>query len=344
MCVREAEEKTVVAGGIFDGHGIHGSQSWGQDIAEAASRAICQGAAEWGLDDAANDDSSKLAVVFEEFQRRHEAHYDKQITTTVDLERQKFQEANGFSPGPRTLPAEGGTTATVVVVHGDSLHAAWVGDSRAVLCREEEAEDGKGALSAVALTLDHNVAGNAAERGRCETAGGMILGKFVGSSCADGMLQVTRSLGDRAHHEANVVLSTPETLSLRITDDDAFVVVASDGIWENLPQKDVVKLIHDAIAAAPPNCASKQKKALEDGVCRVLDKVHDAVRQQGLKSDDCSLLVLVLDRVKPYLKYKEAPIRGGSIAPRLRPLVSAVAKPAPDEAHSTAGVSDVPHR
>lgn len=43
VCVREdGDAKSIMAAGVFDGHGISGSQTWGSDIAEAAAKAICR--------------------------------------------------------------------------------------------------------------------------------------------------------------------------------------------------------------------------------------------------------------------------------------------------------------
>ncbi|KAJ8603859.1 hypothetical protein CTAYLR_000323 [Chrysophaeum taylorii] len=287
FCVRERDGEAVVAAGIFDGHGIAGTETWGHEIAEAAAKHVVLGAVAWRASD---DSTAGLEKLFENFQRRHEQTYDEQIAKRVEAERLKFEQENGFSSGPRSLPAEGGTTATVVVVRGDEIVAAWVGDSRAVLCR---VDDGK--LQAVPLTVDHNVGANAEERDRCEAAGGMILGRFVGAPSADGMLQVTRSLGDRAHHEGNVVLSKPEIATFKIDPRDSFIVVASDGIWESLPQLQVLTVLHRALAASGKS-SKDQQRALETGVEKLFDKARDNVRKNNLKQDDCSVVVLVFRR------------------------------------------------
>ncbi|KAH8059911.1 hypothetical protein JL720_13721 [Aureococcus anophagefferens] len=99
-----------------------------------------------------------------------------------------FEAAHGFAP-PKLLPPEGGSTATVLRVEGSTLTAAWVGDSRAALARR----DG----GAEALTSDHNAENSESERDRVEAAGGTIAA-HAGADGAEGLLQVTRSLGDRA--------------------------------------------------------------------------------------------------------------------------------------------------
>ena len=102
------------------------------------------------------------------------------------------------------------------------LTVKWVGDSRCVIQRR----DG----SVHALTTDHAAATHREEGLRIEKAGGAVEGAYVAAPRAEGLLQVTRSLGDRAHHLDDVVLATPEVVSVSV-EDAAFAVVATDGVW-----------------------------------------------------------------------------------------------------------------
>lgn len=276
-------DRTIVAGGIFDGHGIAGSESWGRAVAERAAKQVVRGAVEWRL-----GRKPSLSSVFRAFQDRHEKAYDDQIAAEVDRARDEFEKAQGYSAGPRTLPAEGGTTATVVVVDGDELTAAWVGDSRAVLA--SFCDGGK--VEGTALTDDHNVSSSQVERERCEAAGGMILGNFVGAPNADGMLQVTRSLGDRAHHD--IVSAEPELRTHTISKRDYFVLIASDGIWEVLPQDTIISIVADALRHKKnsPNAAS-------DAITELRATAQDAIIRYGRKCDDCSAVLLVFGDDRP---------------------------------------------
>lgn len=282
VCV---SEDGVIAAGIFDGHGTAGRASWGAEVAQSAARTICRGAMRWAAN--GDEDMSKLEDIFMDFQRKHEEQYDKTVGKEVEEARRRFVAEHGFSPGLRALPAEGGSTATVVTIKGDTLCAAWVGDSRAVLCRENE-EEGSGSLVAVALTTDHNVATNKEECQRCEEAGGyFVMGRFVGSNFADGMLQVTRSLGDRPHHYGSILISQPEIRTLKLTPQDAFLVVASDGIWETIPEMEVLTIIHSAISRTGDVQAAADE---------VIQRCREDVDKYGLKKDDCSMVVLTFHR------------------------------------------------
>jgi protein phosphatase 2C len=48
-----------------------------------------------------------------------------------------------------------------------------------------------------------------------------------------GMLQCTRSIGDRDLHHYGVI-ATPEVLSLPRSDEQTFLVLATDGLWDVL--------------------------------------------------------------------------------------------------------------
>ena len=57
---------------------------------------------------------------------------------------------------------------------------------------------------------------------------------------------MTRSLGDRAHHLDDVVLATPEVVSVSV-EDAAFAVVATDGVWALWTIPAAVVAVADAI-------------------------------------------------------------------------------------------------
>ena len=53
-------------------------------------------------------------------------------------------------------------------------------------------------------------------------------------------LAMTRSMGDKVGAQAGVI-AEPELLEFKITPEDRFIVVASDGVWEYLSNEDVCK-------------------------------------------------------------------------------------------------------
>lgn len=97
------------------------------------------------------------------------------------------------------------------------LYSANAGDARGVLCR---------AGKAVRLTYDHK-GSDKQEAKRITDAGG-----FVMSGRVNGVLAVTRSLGDSSMKE--FVVGAPYTTETELCDDDEFLILACDGVSDDL--------------------------------------------------------------------------------------------------------------
>lgn len=93
------------------------------------------------------------------------------------------------------------------------LYCANAGDARGVLCR-----NGK----AVRLTYDHK-GSDRQEAKRITDAGGFVL-----SGRVNGVLAVTRSLGDSSMKE--FVVGAPYTTETELCDEDEFLILACDGV------------------------------------------------------------------------------------------------------------------
>ncbi|PNW75498.1 hypothetical protein CHLRE_12g529150v5 [Chlamydomonas reinhardtii] len=124
-----------------------------------------------------------------------------------------------------------GCTAVTAVLVGQRLLVANVGDSRAVLSR-----GGK----AVALSVDHkpNVK---EERSRIESAGGVVV--WAGTWRVGGVLAVSRAFGDRPLKR--YVCATPALADERLTSEDEFLLLASDGLWDVMTNQEAVTLVRE---------------------------------------------------------------------------------------------------
>jgi protein phosphatase PTC2/3 len=134
-----------------------------------------------------------------------------------------------------------GCTACVVLITPAKIFTANAGDSRAVLSR-------KG--SAVPLSFDHKPT-NDSERRRILAAGGEIINGRI-----NGGLNLSRSLGDfnfkrqknRTYDEQFVICRPDVTEILRVPEDDEFIIIGCDGIWEKFvkdSQLMITKLVND---------------------------------------------------------------------------------------------------
>lgn len=139
-----------------------------------------------------------------------------------------------------------GSTCCLCYLDGSRAYVANVGDSRAVGARLKPG----GYHEAVPLSHDHNTANmkeveavrqRAGERDavRCDPSE-----KREGTMRVDGVLMVTRALGDTAL-KPKFLTPAPEVLSMAISAGD-FIVIASDGIWDILSSQEALRAAHKA--------------------------------------------------------------------------------------------------
>lgn len=135
-----------------------------------------------------------------------------------------------------------GCTATVNLITGDGrIFCANAGDSRTVL-------GVKG--SAKPLSFDHKPQ-NEEEKARICAAGG-----FVDFGRVNGNLALSRAIGDFEFKknkdlpaEQQIVTADPDVTEHQISDDDEFLVVACDGIWDCKSSQAVVEFVRRGIVA-----------------------------------------------------------------------------------------------
>ncbi|CDK28627.1 unnamed protein product [Kuraishia capsulata CBS 1993] len=121
--------------------------------------------------------------------------------------------------------------------HKRMLYTANVGDARLVLSR-----NGK----AVRLSYDHK-GSDPVESYRISKAGGVVIKGRV-----NGILAVTRSLGDK--YMKNLVIGNPYTTATEITEEDEFLIIACDGLWDVCSDQKAVDLVRKV---KNPQTASK---------------------------------------------------------------------------------------
>jgi protein phosphatase 1L len=123
-----------------------------------------------------------------------------------------------------------GTTACVCYVTADTLFAASVGDSRAIVVKHD------GAFAR--LTHDHKPT-DATEAAAVEERGGFIVRERVG-----GQLAMTRALGDRPL--APFLSHEPDIVHVPL-DDIALVLLMCDGITDVLTDGEIVGIVRSAV-------------------------------------------------------------------------------------------------
>jgi len=160
------------------------------------------------------------------------------------------QYVSKLSGGSKQTWASSGTTACAALLYGPDeacklcILIANLGDSRAVLGRT----DG----TAVRLSEDHKP-DLASERHRIEKAGGSVA-KVKGRSRVllqgarakvVGGLSFSRSFGDLTFKVPTEIVSPVPDITVRALDldRDAFVILGTDGIWDNVSDADAVRTV-----------------------------------------------------------------------------------------------------
>lgn len=133
-----------------------------------------------------------------------------------------------------------GTTAVCAFISSTNIIIANCGDSRAVLCNS-----GKPIIS----TRDHKPI-LPDERERIKAAGGSVMVQRV-----NGSLAVSRALGDYEYKNVNgrgqceqLVSPEPEILLYnRDINNDEFLILACDGIWDVMSNEDICDLVYSRL-------------------------------------------------------------------------------------------------
>ncbi|KAF5745880.1 putative protein phosphatase-2c [Tripterygium wilfordii] len=179
-----------------------------------------------------------------------------------------------------------GTTAVTLVKQGQYLVVGNVGDSRAVLGTREKDDS----LIAIQLTVDlkPNLPAEAERIRRCRGRVFALLDEpevarvWLPNNDSPG-LAMARAFGDFCLKDFGLI-SVPEISYRRLTEKDEFIVLASDGIWDVLTNKEVV----DIVASAPAR--SSAARALVESAVRAW-----RYKYPTSKVDDCAVVCLFLD-------------------------------------------------
>ncbi|CAI9090876.1 OLC1v1025747C1 [Oldenlandia corymbosa var. corymbosa] len=193
-----------------------------------------------------------------------------------------------------------GTTAVTLVKQGQDLVIGNVGDSRAILATR----DGDNSLTAIQLTIDlkPNLPAEAERIRKCKGRVFALQDEpevarvWLPNNDSPG-LAMARAFGDFCLKDFGLI-SVPDISYRRLTEKDEFIVLATDGVWDVLSNKEVV----DIVASAPAR-SSAARKLVESAVRAWRSKYPTS------KVDDCAVVCLFLDSNKNNLystaKYKE---------------------------------------
>ena len=178
-----------------------------------------------------------------------------------------------------------GSTLICTLIIGNIICCANIGDSRAVLGRKEKS------WKAVNLSTDQKPS-RSDEAQRIIETGGRVVSFEEGSPLRVWFkydnspgLAMTRSIGDKASKKIGVIC-TPEIMNLKIKNSDKFIILASDGLWDQISSDKAVEIVSKAWGKGKPEacCEKLIKKSV-----RKWQKTSDSI-------DDITIIVIFLRR------------------------------------------------
>ncbi|XP_042989516.1 probable protein phosphatase 2C 10 isoform X2 [Carya illinoinensis] len=134
----------------------------------------------------------------------------------------------------------GSTAVTAILINGQKLWIANVGDSRAVLSRGGQA---------VQMTIDHEPN---TERGSIENKGGFVSNMPGDVPRVNGQLAVSRAFGDKSLKSH--LRSDPDVQNATVENTE-ILILASDGLWKVMANQEAVDI---ARKIKNPQKAAKQ--------------------------------------------------------------------------------------
>ncbi|CAJ1973631.1 unnamed protein product [Sphenostylis stenocarpa] len=186
-----------------------------------------------------------------------------------------------FEEGPHSDFAgpTSGSTACVAVIRNNQLVVANAGDSRCVISRKGQAYN---------LSRDHKP-DLEIEKERILKAGG-----FIHAGRVNGSLNLARAIGDMEFKqnkflpaEKQILTANPDINTVELCDEDEFVVLACDGIWDCMSSQQLVDFIHEQLHSETKLSA----------VCeRVLDQCLAPSTASGEGCDNMTMIVVQLKR------------------------------------------------
>ncbi|KAL3631576.1 hypothetical protein CASFOL_024560 [Castilleja foliolosa] len=179
-----------------------------------------------------------------------------------------------------------GSTAVTLVKQGSNLFMGNIGDSRAIL----GSKDSNDSIVAIQLTVDlkPDLPREAERIKRCKGRVFALQDEpevsrvWLPFDDAPG-LAMARAFGDFCLKEYGVI-SIPEFSRRTLSDQDKFIVLASDGVWDVLSNEEVVEIVsstptRSSAARIVVDCAAREWKS----------------KYPTSKMDDCAVVCLFLD-------------------------------------------------
>lgn len=227
--------------GLYDGHG-------GKQVADFAAQHIHQ----------------NILAALKDFSKN--LPHDPDIAMYPALEEGFLKTNQDLDGAPFNIRGQG-CTAIVAVIKERKIYVANIGDSRAIV-----GSNGR----AIALSSDHKP-DRPDEKRRIERLGGSVIVRGVPR--VNGQLAISRALGDKALHP--YVIANPEIRHHQLTDNDDFLIIACDGVWDVIDNQTAVTIV------------KKSLDIVKDDVQKAADVLKNEALRRG-STDNVSVMIINL--------------------------------------------------
>ncbi|KAK9523225.1 hypothetical protein VZT92_019631 [Zoarces viviparus] len=175
-----------------------------------------------------------------------------------------------------------GTTGVAVLIQGQQLSVAWLGDSQAILVREGQA---------ITLMEPHKP-DREDEKQRIEELGGCVT--FMGCWRVNGTYAVSRAIGD--FDQKPYVSGDADCSTTQLLGDEDYVLLACDGFFDAVKPSEVPQLVLDALhqSVEPEGGRDAPLEQSEDAVgLRVAQRLVSHAKAAG-SSDNITVMLVFL--------------------------------------------------
>jgi serine/threonine protein phosphatase PrpC len=273
------DEYKIANGGrfaaVFDGHGGNGvSRALRERLFDTYGDLLCR--KHWEeLDETANRGSRTPS-----------------ISSHVAALRGAFAQVNDEVMAQHNLENQGSTAVAVVTHISETGHrtllSANVGDSRAILSRKGRAME---------LTRDHKP-NDERERARIMALGEVVEWDSYSQVHRVRSLSLSRAIGDKFAGPA--VSAEADIRHFPVDDDDdEFILLASDGLWDVMSSQEVVDFVHECMneGLAHKSLSKEERDTLKFVQARSMGRiVANEALERGSPDNVCVLVVWLGDR------------------------------------------------
>jgi serine/threonine protein phosphatase PrpC len=102
------------------------------------------------------------------------------------------------------------------------------------------------------------------EKDRVTKAGGAVV--WYGAWRVNGLLSVSRSIGDNSL--SSVVIADPSTKREQRTEQDEFIIVATDGLWDVVKHQEACDIVRECLKNAPGSRKLLASMLMEEAIKR----------------------------------------------------------------------------